>query len=166
MKSLTEEIERYVKTNKPLIERRLEVLKQKKTIPHDIEIEDLEDLKSLPEDLQSKISKEITELRNKREELGYNGPYLGYHTSPAKLKIGKKINPGTDGKAYFSDEKSLFSKNNTIRHVYMVSSDCKIPDEREPNYADGRWYSRAPLVILRGWTKDEFLNEHPEAEFR
>jgi len=165
LNQLIMEAEIYIKTNQPIIEKRLQVLKKQGKLPEDLEIEDVEDIRFLDSDLQEKIALEILELKRARNESGYK-LFTGYHTSPVDLKVGSKINVGEDGNAYFSDQYSLFSRWHTAKHVYLVSADAKFRDEKEPEGIEGRWYSRSPLTILRKWTKEEFIDEHPEARFR
>lgn len=109
--------------------------------------------------------------RESRRILGWRASnslecFEGYHTSPADLKIGSKVGVGEDGKAYFSDQYSLYSRGGTVNFVYLVSADAKIPDEKEPAECNGRFYARRPLTILRKWEKEKFMEEHPGASFR
>lgn len=108
----------------------------------------------------------ITARKKRKDYLGHEDVYTGYHASPVDLNIKDKIDVGEDGKAYYSDQYSLFSRWGFVNFIYFISADAKFRDEKEPHGCNGRFYSRSPLTILRKWAVKDFMNEHPGASFR
>lgn len=164
--STIKEAKNFIYSNQPAVQRRIDVLKERGQLPKNLEITEPEDIEFLEQGLKEKVAGVIIGLKQKRQGLGYEGPFTGYHASPFEFKVGEKIIVGEDGKAYFSEEDSLYSRQNTVRWVYFVSADNKIVDEKEPEGLEGRFYSRSPLTILRKWCVEDFVESHPRAKFR
>jgi len=162
------EVGDFIEVHPDLVERRLNFLKNEGTLPQSLETKNLESLASLETPLKEKVIEEILNLIDIRQTLGYK-TIIGYHASPIDIKVGGMIHVGTDGKAYFNDLDGLdelYSRNGSVRFVYQIKADAKIPDEKEFGGSRSRFYSRSPLKVLKKWRVKKFMKQHPDAEFR
>lgn len=152
--------ELYNVGNGELLARLVNKLQGQNQISKNLELEDI-----LGGDLEEKDKKavleETTQILIKRKALGYDA-IVGYHTSTNEYKIGGKIPLDADGKAYFSDVNALYAARGrkSMSYIYKVSTEGKGEDVRE-----GWYYSRTPLTVLKKWTIEDFVKEHPQARF-
>lgn len=104
---------------------------------------------------------EATRVITGRKALGYDNTPK-YHTSTVEYSVGDKITLDSEGKVYFSDINALYAARGrkSMNYVYKVSAEGNVPDVR-----DGWYYSRTPLKILKKWTVEDFVKEHPQTRF-